>query len=202
MILIIMILICIFVCGIVGISYPMKGDVLTPSPFSFSASFNSTIMRENYQKHGLCHIELYKRYDGMKQRCFNKNNTYYHNYGGRGIKVCDEWRNDFKAFYDHVIALPDYNLNLTIDRINNDGNYEPGNLRWVDRYTQMHNTRLFKTNKSGYKNVYYDCVNNKWRAIVEYKKKKFNGGRFKLKEDAINDRNRIIIENNLPIKLS
>lgn len=74
----------------------------------------------------------------MKSRCYNKDNKAYNRYGGRGIKVYDEWLNDFQAFYDWSITN-DYNDNLTLDRINVDGNYEPNNCRWVDWDTQRNN---------------------------------------------------------------
>lgn len=74
----------------------------------------------------------------MKTRCYNKNFMYYCNYGGKGIKICDEWKNDFSKFYKWAINNG-YKEGLTIDRINNDGNYEPLNCRWVTRKKQNNN---------------------------------------------------------------
>ena len=66
----------------------------------------------------------------MIARCNNPKTKSYKYYGARGIAVCKEWSRDFKAFYDHISGLPGFdNPKLTIDRINNDGNYEPGNIR-------------------------------------------------------------------------
>lgn len=76
----------------------------------------------------------------MKQRCYNKNLDSYHNYGGRGIIVCDEWKDNFLNFYYWVINNG-YSDTLTIDRINVDGNYEPGNCRWSTRKVQDNNRR-------------------------------------------------------------
>lgn len=91
-------------------------------------------------KHNKCHTRLYLIWKAMKQRCYNQNNKEYNCYGGRGITICDEWKNDFKSFYDWSIQNG-YKENLFIDRINNDSNYEPSNCRWADRKTQNNNTR-------------------------------------------------------------
>lgn len=81
-----------------------------------------------YVKHGKKNTRLYRIWLQMKNRCFNIRTNRYKDYGGRGITVCDEWKNDFTKFYDWSI-LNGYQENLTIDRINNDGNYEPSNCR-------------------------------------------------------------------------
>lgn len=96
--------------------------------------------KEAITKHKKCDTRLYSIWTNMKTRCNNKNAECYKDYGARGIRVCDEWLNDFQVFYDWAIDN-DYQENLTIDRIDFNSNYEPSNCRWVDRKTQNRNTR-------------------------------------------------------------
>ena len=92
--------------------------------------------------HGKRGTKLYPAWNMMKDRCSNQNSKAYKNYGGRGIRVCEEWKNSFQAFYDYVSKLPHFNeKGYSLDRINNDGNYEPNNVRWATRYEQVHNRR-------------------------------------------------------------
>lgn len=91
------------------------------------------------KKHGLSDKHpLYQVWKNMKKRCLNPNATEYRNYGGRGICVCDTWAKDFKAFYDWAIDHG-WTEDLTIDRIDVNGNYCAENCRWVDFKSQMNN---------------------------------------------------------------
>lgn len=95
--------------------------------------------------HGKGHSRLWYVWEHMKQRCYNPNYSRYKDWGGRGITVCEEWKNDFTAFekwaiengYDETAKRGA----CTIDRINVDGNYEPSNCRWADAKTQAQNRR-------------------------------------------------------------
>lgn len=87
--------------------------------------------------HGLTHHELYPRWNGMLQRCENKKQSSYRNYGGRGIKVCAEWH-DVKNFIEWAYSNG-YEKELSIDRIDANGNYEPSNCRWVTMKEQSFN---------------------------------------------------------------
>lgn len=105
-------------------------------------------LRKASTTHGGAHVghvdRLYHVWKGMKSRCLNPKNISFHRYGGRGITICDEWKNSYEAFrkwafengYDPLAP----HSKCTIDRINNDGNYEPNNCRWVDMKVQANNT--------------------------------------------------------------
>ena len=105
--------------------------------------YNKEQARERRTKHSMSYSKLYKVWGGMKTRCYNKNFVYYRNYGGRGIKICDEWLTNFLLFYNWAINNG-YEEGLTIDRINNDGDYEPSNCRWITRAEQNRNQRKTK----------------------------------------------------------
>lgn len=99
----------------------------------------------NRRTHGMKRTKLYSVWNTMKYRCFNENSPQFKDWGGRGITVCDEWKNDFKAFYDYVSQLPHFGEEgYSLDRIDNDGNYEQGNVRWATRKEQANNRRNVK----------------------------------------------------------
>lgn len=89
-------------------------------------------------KHGMRHSRIYNIYCGMKQRCYNKNNHKFKNYGGRGVTICSEWLDDFMSFYNWAMENG-YTETLTIERIDVDGNYEPSNCKWIKMSEQSQN---------------------------------------------------------------
>lgn len=83
----------------------------------------------------------YKAWVHMRDRCYNPKNKDYHNYGGRGVMVCEQWRDSFESFLEHVGLKPDWATG-GLDRINNEtGHYEPGNVRWATKKQQNNNRR-------------------------------------------------------------
>ena len=127
---------------------------------------NREISKMVNSKHGFKYTRLYKVWGGIKKRCYNQNCKSYKNYGGKGITMCDEWKNDFKSFHDWAFANGyDENaeyMKCTIDRIDTNGNYEPSNCRWVDVKSQERNRKnnIFIT----YKNETH-CI-GEWAEIL------------------------------------
>lgn len=98
--------------------------------------------RERITKHGMQGTPIYRVWHGIKARCLNPNDLAYKNYGGRGISMFPAWVEDIKAFCEYVSRLEHFNEDdYSLDRIDDNGNYEPGNLRWADIGTQNRNKR-------------------------------------------------------------
>jgi hypothetical protein len=90
-------------------------------------------------RHGGCKTAEYKTWESIKNRCYNPHKDNYHRYGGRGITMAEAWRNDFKMFLRDVGPRP--GAGYSIERIDNSGNYVPGNVRWATAKQQARNTR-------------------------------------------------------------
>lgn len=97
-------------------------------------------LRPNAIKHGDSKTRLYNIWRDMKLRCYNEKQTGYKNYGARGIKLCDEWLNDFISFKNWAIDAG-YQNDLTLDRLDNDGDYEPSNCKWSTPKEQSNHKR-------------------------------------------------------------
>lgn len=102
--------------------------------------YNIEKIRDRSQTHGMTKTRLYREYSSMKRRCTNANSSDYLNYGGRGITVCEEWMTSFMAFQKWALSNG-YRDDLTLDRIEVNGNYEPGNCRWITNDEQANNKR-------------------------------------------------------------
>ena len=125
----------------------------------------------------------YRAWQAMKKRCLNPNNNYYADYGGRGITIHPEWIGDFQSFYDYIGQAPD--PSASIDRIDCNKNYEPGNVVWGTNQTQALRKRTPKNNTSGVKGVMWEKSKSKWKAGIRVNYKQIHLGYFDNKEDAI-----------------
>lgn len=145
--------------------------------------------------HGLSKHKLYAVWNDMMQRCNNVNNEFYIDYGNRGIKVCEKWKN-IKNFIEDM--YPSYQKGLSIDRIDNNKGYFKENCRWATKDIQSQNTRKIQSNNtSGYRGVNFDKAKQKWRAQIHYKNKNRHLGYFKNKIDAAKAYDQYVINNNL-----
>lgn len=116
----------------------IRSDSLRSGRTQSCGCFREERISNNERRHGMSKDRLYVTWTNMKKRCHNPKIAEYENYGGRGISVCEEWKTSFKAFYEWSM-LTGYEENLTIDRINVNGNYEPSNCRWIPRKEQSLN---------------------------------------------------------------
>ncbi len=120
-----------------------------------------TILKERHNK---SNSPEHQAWLNMKARCYNKKNPRFNHYGGRGIEVCDRWRRSFTSFYKDMGDRP--TPKHSIDRIDNNGNYEPANCRWATNSQQNYNKQLSARNKSGRKGVRYYKAYGKWVAYI------------------------------------
>ena len=149
------------------------------------------VYKAEKERHGMHGTTEYNSWGHMNQRCFNTSNKAYYRYGGRGITVCDRWKNSFTKFYEDMGDKP---KGMSLDRIDNNGNYEPSNCRWADDVTQVRNQRIRKDNKSGVKGVYFNSLNKKWVATININNKQKQIGYFKNKNEAIKARKEAVIK--------
>lgn len=140
----------------------------TKSCGCLSAEKASIFCKSTKKTHGLTKSRIYGVWSALKRRCYYKKDNRYYCYGGRGISVCEEWKNNFMAFYNWAISNG-YRVGLTIDRINVNGNYEPSNCRWITKKEQNLNRRTNRIIE--YKGERH-CV-TEWADIMGLDSKKF-----------------------------
>ena len=162
----------IYKCGFCGTEFKACTYSINSGHSKSCGCYHKKLKSEGMNiKHNLSNTRLYNTWSKLKNRVLNPKDKQYNDYGGRGITICDEWKNDFKSFYDWAMSNG-YSDELSIDRIDNDGNYCPENCRWTTRTIQQRNQRIQKNNTSGYKGVSFVKDRNKYKSYICVNKKK------------------------------
>jgi hypothetical protein len=188
----------LYKCGFCGNEFKANTYDINRGNIKSCGCYKKRRASETHKTHGLYSTKLYSIWGEIKNRTLNPKYKQYNDYGGRGIAVCDEWKNDFMSFYDwSILNGYEENKGLSIDRIDNDGNYCPENCRWTTRVIQARNQRIRKNNTSGYRGVSLNKSLNKYTAQIVVNKKHIYLGSFQTAEEGAIAYNNYIIENNL-----
>ena len=188
----------LYKCGLCGNKFKADTGNIKSEHTKSCGCYHKRRASETHKTHGLRSTRLYNTWTKLKDRVFNTKNKRYSDYGGRGITICDEWKNDFMSFYTWAMENGyEENKGLSIDRIDNDGGYSPENCRWTTSIIQNRNRRLGKDNTSGYKGVSYVKGKDLFITYITINKKRIHLGRFKTPVEGAIAYNNYIIENNL-----
>lgn len=185
----------IYICPYCGSEFRANYHHIQSGHTRSCGCIQADIAGNRLKTHGLRDTLLYGVWGNIKNRCYNPNDEFFYMYGGSGISLCDEWRNDFQSFYDWCMEHG-YKKGLKIDRINNDGNYEPNNCRWVDDFISAQNKKpLSRVNTSGYRCVFFHKYTKLWFSTIRNHNKINFLGYYHTKEEAAIAYNKFVIEN-------
>ena len=187
----------IYKCGFCGNEFKAQVQHINSGGTKSCGCHKKRRSSETHKTHGFGYTRLYAVWAEIKNRTLNPKNKSYNDYGGRGITICEEWL-DVQNFYNWAISNGyEENKGLSIDRIDNDGNYEPNNCRWTTQNIQARNQRIPKNNTSGYKGVCLVKKTNKYMSYICVNRKIIHLGYFQTPVEGAIAYNNYIIENNL-----
>ena len=164
-------------CQNCGAERKIESQIIASSTHSDCVCITGTHPRKGISRGGTTsqNKREYNSYRHMIGRCYNEKEAGYENYGARGIRVCDEWRQDFRNFLCDIGERP---RGFVLDRINPNGDYCRENCRWIDRNMSSFNTRKAANNTSGRTGVYWFARVLKWTAAIHYKDQQIHLGYF------------------------
>lgn len=154
---------CKCVCGNTA---TVRGNSLRSGATRSCGCLRKDSVKGVFTTHGLSGHPLYSVWVDMKSRCSNNKCKRYKDYGGKGISVCDAWSESFEAFYKDVVH--GYEKGLQLDRIDNDGDYTPSNVRWVTPQQNLMNRGGSRHSTSMYKGVSWHVGASKWVAQIRF----------------------------------
>ena len=188
----------IYKCGFCGTKFRADTYGINSGHSKSCGCYQKRRASESTKTHGLKNTRLYTIWSNIKDRTLNPKHKKYNDYGGRGITICGEWKNDFMSFYNWAISN-DYeeNKGLSIDRIDNNESYYPENCRWATQTIQTRNRRIQKNNISGYRGVNFHKRDKIFTAQISVNKKRIHLGSFLTAVEGAIAYNKYIIENNL-----
>jgi hypothetical protein len=169
-------------CGTIRI---VDGDELRTGRSNSCGCVRNKESSKRMNTHGLSDTRIYNIWTDVKKRCYNKRNKEFHNYGGRGISVCEAWKHNFIDFYNWAMDNG-YSDDLTIDRMDVNGNYEPSNCRWATWSEQGRNKRISNRNKTGISGIM--LKRGKYNVRIGVNGKRFYIGDFVSFDDAVKAR--------------
>ena len=184
-------------CGFCGNEFKAQVQHINSGATISCGCYNKRRASETHKTHGLVETRLYRIWASIKDRTLNPKYKRYNDYGGRGINICEDWL-DIRNFYNWAMENGyEENKGLSIDRIDNDGNYEPSNCRWTTNIIQSRNRRIRKDNTSGYKGVNYNKRDGNYQTGICIKSKRIHLGYYNTPVEGAIAYNNYIIENNL-----